>query len=76
MKGKPATKADIPTVFMKYCPARWDEMMSISELARISGLLQLTVYTKMKFAADVIHHKLICLHTQIRIVSTFRPRMF
>jgi len=41
---KPATKADIPAVFLKYYPAYENGTMNATELARICGLSRPTIY--------------------------------
>ena len=45
---RPATKDDIPSVFLKYYPAFQSGNMNVSELARICGLSRPTVYKYMK----------------------------
>ena len=45
---RPATKEDIPAVFLKHYPAFQSGKMNVSELARICGLSRPTVYKYMK----------------------------
>ncbi len=45
---RPATKEDIPAVFLKHYPAFKSGNMNVSELARICGLSRPTVYKYMK----------------------------
>ena len=47
---KPVTKADLPSVFLKYYPSYLDGTMNITELARICGLSRPTVYKYIKMA--------------------------
>lgn len=45
---KPATKEDIPAVFLKHYPSFQSGNMNVSELARICGLSRPSVYKYMK----------------------------
>ncbi len=45
---RPATKEDIPAVFLKHYPSFQNGNMNVSELARICGLSRPTVYKYMK----------------------------
>ena len=45
---RPATKDDIPAVFLKHFPAYQSGNMNVSELARICGLSRPTIYKYMK----------------------------
>ena len=45
---RPATKEDIPAVFLKHYPAYQSGQMNVSELARICGLSRPTIYKYMK----------------------------
>ena len=45
---KPITKANLPSVFLKYYPSYLEGKMNIAELARICGLSRPTVYKYIK----------------------------
>lgn len=45
---RPTTKADLPTVFIKYYPRYAEGLMNVSELARMCGLSRPTVYKYIK----------------------------
>ena len=48
---KPVTKADLPSVFIKYYPSYANGSMSVTELARICGLSRPTTYKYIKMMA-------------------------
>ncbi len=48
---RPTTKADLPTVFVKYYPSYVDGAMTVTELARICGLSRPTAYKYIKMMA-------------------------
>ena len=41
---KPITKADLPSVFLKYYPSYMNGTMNVTELARVCGLSRPTIY--------------------------------